>query len=534
MAESRELTAVERFAKSYDPSGQPAQSHYYRDLIPVGPPGVGEQYAFEVDLDSCSGCKACVSACHHLNGLQPEESWRSVGLLNAHDSLPVLQHVTTACHHCIDPGCLNGCPTGAYQKSPKTGIVRHLDDQCFGCQYCVMMCPYEVPQYSPSMGIVRKCDMCSDRLSAGEAPACVQGCPNQAIRITLVDVKQSRARTTAGEFLRDTPPSNLTHPTTRYNSKRGLPDTLVGADYRHAEVQHAHPPLVAMLILTQMAVGALAACWILRGWASAPAAADCTALLATSAGLLGLAVAPLHLGRPHLAYRAVLNWRSSWLSREAIVFGLLAPLLVLLGILAAAPCLKGLAVLQQPLHFFERRLLPMRPSIEAVAVLVGLSAVFCSAQIYLVTGRKSWRGHRTLAPFFLTVAMLGLACSLASACWIGGEHQGLAAGLVAAIALRLAYVSWANRSSERTPEDLTLTVRLLEGPLHRMSQIRTATCLLGGAAAGLLAVVPLTGALASAIGCGVLAALVASELTDRWLYFASAVPLRMPGGLPAR
>src|ERR1700722_2277392 len=42
-------------------------AHLYRDLIPLSQPGPGEQYAFTVDLDACSGCKACVSACHSLN-----------------------------------------------------------------------------------------------------------------------------------------------------------------------------------------------------------------------------------------------------------------------------------------------------------------------------------------------------------------------------------------------------------------------------------------------------------------------------------
>jgi len=43
-----------------------------------------------VNLDQCSGCKACVSACHSLNGLDDGETWRSVGLLidapNARDA----------------------------------------------------------------------------------------------------------------------------------------------------------------------------------------------------------------------------------------------------------------------------------------------------------------------------------------------------------------------------------------------------------------------------------------------------------------
>src|SRR5437879_369526 len=190
LADQRELTAVTRFAQQHESHALPAQAKYYRDLIPLSVPKPGEQYAFEVDLDRCSGCKACVTACHSLNGLDEEETWRDVGLLFSDDwRAPFQATVTTACHHCVDPGCLNGCPVLAYDKDPMTGIVRHLDDQCIGCHYCVMKCPYEVPQYSAKRGIVRKCDMCGSRLKQGEAPACVQACPSRAIRITLVDQK---------------------------------------------------------------------------------------------------------------------------------------------------------------------------------------------------------------------------------------------------------------------------------------------------------------------------------------------------------
>ena len=163
--------------------------------MPSEPPGPGQQYAFEVDLDSCSGCKACVAACHSLNGLDDEECWRDVGLIIGRGGgLPVLQHVTSACHHCLDPACLTACPVDAYEKDPITGIVRHLDDQCFGCQYCTLACPYDVPKFHAGKGIVRKCDMCSDRLAHGEAPACVQACPHEAIRIRLVEVEEVAAR----------------------------------------------------------------------------------------------------------------------------------------------------------------------------------------------------------------------------------------------------------------------------------------------------------------------------------------------------
>ena len=50
-------------------SAEPAQAQFYKQLIPLSKPQAGEQYAFKVDLDLCSGCKGCVSACHRLNGL---------------------------------------------------------------------------------------------------------------------------------------------------------------------------------------------------------------------------------------------------------------------------------------------------------------------------------------------------------------------------------------------------------------------------------------------------------------------------------
>src|SRR5574341_369027 len=75
------LTAVERFARWHENGHRPALEQQYKALLPASPPKLGQQYAFEVDLDSCSGCKSCVTACHSLNGLDADEAWRGVGLL---------------------------------------------------------------------------------------------------------------------------------------------------------------------------------------------------------------------------------------------------------------------------------------------------------------------------------------------------------------------------------------------------------------------------------------------------------------------
>src|SRR6266436_8242622 len=79
LTEQRELTAVEKFSRAH--SAHDNRHGLYRDLLPATAPAPGQQYAFDVDLDKCFGCKACVGACHSLNGLDEHETWRGVGLL---------------------------------------------------------------------------------------------------------------------------------------------------------------------------------------------------------------------------------------------------------------------------------------------------------------------------------------------------------------------------------------------------------------------------------------------------------------------
>ena len=78
--EQQDLTAVEEFSLACDYATISSPAARYQRLLPAAPPGPGQQYAFEVDLDRCSGCKACVTACHNLNGLDAAEAWRDVGM----------------------------------------------------------------------------------------------------------------------------------------------------------------------------------------------------------------------------------------------------------------------------------------------------------------------------------------------------------------------------------------------------------------------------------------------------------------------
>ena len=61
--------------------------------------------SLEVSLDACTGCKACVAACHSLNGLDEHETWRDVGLLVGGDHR---QPVSTNGHYGLPSLCRSG------------------------------------------------------------------------------------------------------------------------------------------------------------------------------------------------------------------------------------------------------------------------------------------------------------------------------------------------------------------------------------------------------------------------------------------
>lgn len=525
----QQLTAVEKFAQRHQSVTTPQLESRYRDLIPLESPQEGEQYAFEIDLDACSGCKACVAACHSLNGLDEGELWRNVGLLvGGEESNPVVQHVTSSCHHCLEPGCMNGCPVNAYEKDAVTGIVEHLDDQCIGCKYCMFTCPYDVPSYSPSRGIVRKCNMCVDRLRVGEAPACVQACPNQAIKIKNVsqDDVRSAANSTAGAtVVPGAPNSSLTMPSSTYSSNRQLTG-LLPSDYFVAKLQHAHWPLVLMLTLTQMAAGIFCVAAIMHflgvgETSSAWGAGLSLKLMGMGVLLLGLAVAGLHLGRPLKAYRAMAGIRTSWLSREILAFNLFAGSVGTLVLLSLFPFVAD---------YVGDHSVPVMIS----SAVFGLVAVFCSATLYVVTGRALWTVGRTNGLFFSTAAVLGLACGLMMFSVFGEASTASRWALVFLIIIATASKIALERlllkdlgSDEPTPR--RLAAELMVATQKNQTLTRNVLAGVGGVLLPLL--VGIFGGVGAAIVLPVLmvCCLLAGEVIERYQFFAVSVSRRMPG-----
>ncbi|MBL9123701.1 MAG: dimethyl sulfoxide reductase anchor subunit [Planctomycetaceae bacterium] len=543
LRDQQDLTAVEQFARTHGAPGVSPRAQQYRQLLPATPPGAGQQYAFEVDLDRCSGCKACVTSCHNLNGLDAEEAWRDVGLLlGGTSTLPVLQHVTTACHHCLEPACLAACPVNAYEKDPLTGIVKHLDDQCFGCQYCTLACPYDVPKYHSDKGIVRKCDMCSTRLTAGEAPACVQACPTQAIAIRVVSVEQVLEDAEAALFLPAAPDPQITYPTTTYKTQRVLPRNMLPADYFQVSRQHPHWPLVIMLVLTQLSVGAFA-CGIGLEWfigqQSIAAVRPVQAVMALVFGLLALGSSVFHLGRPRYAYRAVLGLGHSWLSREIVVF----------GIFAALACAYAAAVVAPNGWLAPQRWINL---LAGSVAAVGALAVLCSVMIYASVRRDLWDFSRTATRFALTSAMLGLATlwlSLAALATLRPDESHLAlltaAGppicysLMAVASLKLGWEALLLRHLlSRTMTSLKRSALLMVRDLANPAIARFALGGLGGLVAPALLLPQLMAATALperqvfAVATLLLfGASLAGELLERYLFFAAVASPRMPGGI---
>ena len=547
LSDQQQLTAVDAFAQLHAVDPWPAHATVYSRLMPASPPRHGEQYAFEVDLDRCSGCKSCVTACHTLNGLDESETWRDVGLLHGGTTeLPVLQHVTTACHHCIDPACLRACPVNAYEKDLLTGVVKHLSDQCFGCQYCVFACPYDVPKFNKQQGIVRKCDMCSQRLAVGEPPACVQACPHEAIRIKVVSLQDVQHDCESSAFLPGAPDPRLTVPTTNYVSRRVLPRNTLPVDYFRVRKEDSHLPLVFMLVLTQLSVGAFLIDLLLKSATvfdhqvlAEVLPVHCIAALLL--GLTALAASTCHLGRPRYAYRAVLGLAHSWLSREIVAFGIFS---VVAAVYAGCNWFSSAD---------DGKVSWLASAVGVAVVMSGLFSVFCSVMVYQSTGRPFWNATYVNMKFFLTSIWLGLAAALLMSVIAAGcsatlsSTQAMAAYgdvlcriLIGVSALKLLSECWVLshlRAKQITP--LKRTALLLVGPLARVTRSRLACGMLGGLLLPYLLLAsqffyPGVGfsdyTIAAAVGVLFLCGL-AGELLERYLFFVAAVAPRMPGGL---
>ena len=354
-------------------------------------------------MSKCVGCQCCVVACNEQNNNPASVNWRRVGEIEGGVYPDTKRHhLSMACNHCLDPSCLTGCPTDAYEKDEETGIVRHKAEECIGCQYCTWNCPYSVPQFNPERNIVTKCDMCYGRLAESQVPACAAACPEEAIRIEKVSVAEWRENHTEADAPH-MPESKLTISTTRITLPKDMPEDVLRLNRHRVQPEAPHYSLVFMTVLTQLAAGGFLTLWLgdlfshffdfLKPLQEFLAFGAFGILTVTG---IALSASMFHLGRPLYAYKALRMWKRSWLSREVLLFTLFS--------FFGAPY-AGLLLASHYLGFGVPEFI--RWTLGGGVALLGMAGIFASAKIYMVPARPAWNTIRTPLRFFMTGFILG-------------------------------------------------------------------------------------------------------------------------------
>ena len=93
--------------------------------------------------------------------------------------------------------CVQVCPSTAMNQDDH-GIVTVDPQKCLGCRYCEWACPYSAPQFDEALGQMTKCDFCREELEQGGVPACVAGCPTDALEfVEATEYLEQRRREAA-------------------------------------------------------------------------------------------------------------------------------------------------------------------------------------------------------------------------------------------------------------------------------------------------------------------------------------------------
>ena len=132
-----------------------------------------------VNEEWCLGCHLCEYYCAHANSGE-EDMIKALKDKKIYPKITVEEGKEVCfavnCRHCEEPLCVKGCITGAL--SQKDGVIEIDQSRCVSCYTCVLSCPYGCVMPSET-GVIQKCELCIK--NSGGEPACVKGCPNNAI-----------------------------------------------------------------------------------------------------------------------------------------------------------------------------------------------------------------------------------------------------------------------------------------------------------------------------------------------------------------
>ena len=151
-------------------------------------------------------------------------------------------------------------------------------------------------------------------------------------------------------------------------------------------------------ILMQLSVGTLLMLWIARGvYLRQFSDAEINRIVKFPITIIFLTVcmamvgSHFHLSQPLHSYLAVMNFRTSWLSRE-IAF-------TVLFFLTTASLLT--------LHWLSDRRTKLKTILGCFGILFGFALVFCMSHIYLLPTQSAWNSPFTILSFYLTMLLLG-------------------------------------------------------------------------------------------------------------------------------
>jgi Fe-S-cluster-containing dehydrogenase component len=205
------------------------------------PPAI---WGMVIDLDLCTGCQACVTACAMENnspwiGSQDYGYGRSMQWIHIerfwNGDYPAVStgFQPMLCQQCGNAPCEPVCPVYAAVHSESEQINLQIYNRCVGTRYCANNCPYQVRVFNfrdwlrpaslnnplnPDVtvrkrGVMEKCMFCIQRIRRAEdlahsegrpvndgevEPACVQVCPAYALTFGRLDDPNSRVSQLAG------------------------------------------------------------------------------------------------------------------------------------------------------------------------------------------------------------------------------------------------------------------------------------------------------------------------------------------------
>lgn len=224
-----------------------------------------KQFGVLIDLNKCLGCHTCQVICTTTwcDGPGQERMyWARVTTKpfgettsehpNLYGDVPAgvypemwQFYLPQMCNHCIEPPCLETCPSGALYKRTD-GIVLIDQQRCEGAQACVEGCPYRSITYNAVTGTSQKCIGCYPLVERGEEPLCVRSCtgrarifgdlldPHSAISRVIrgagddvADARDPRHRTLSSGAVRPYRPDFGTVPSVWYVVPKGVPEEAI-------------------------------------------------------------------------------------------------------------------------------------------------------------------------------------------------------------------------------------------------------------------------------------------------------------------